>query len=145
MILNLSDAEFAVFFFMKTYSEKLRSPKWQKKRLEILKRDKFKCTMCADSETELQVHHLKYTGEPWDAPNENLTTLCKHCHVIVEDAKKKDINLSSIVTGEYYKIGKYDFGVMFYSLDGLEKPEFLIGFRYNSIALKHLYKLSIKK
>lgn len=71
-----------------TYVEKLRHPKWQKKRLEIFERDGFTCTKCGDTETELQVHHLKYTGEPWDAPSENLVTVCKHCHLVFEDFKE---------------------------------------------------------
>ena len=65
-----------------TYKEKLRSPKWQKKRLEILNRDKFTCIRCGDKETELHVNHLKYIGEPHEAPNEYLETLCKHCHLL---------------------------------------------------------------
>ena len=69
------------------YSEKLKSPKWQKKRLEILQRDNFKCRYCNDSETELQVHHLKYNKEPWDANNEDLICLCKDCHFIQEGIK----------------------------------------------------------
>jgi hypothetical protein len=67
---------------MKTYSEKLRNPKWQRKRLEILQRDDFTCKLCGDKETELHVNHLKYTGEPQDAPNEDLETLCKVCHAL---------------------------------------------------------------
>lgn len=66
-----------------TYNEKLQHPKWQIKRLEIIKRDGGKCLLCGDTETMLQIHHLKYTGEPWDAPNEDLVTLCKHCHCYV--------------------------------------------------------------
>lgn len=62
------------------YSTKLKSPKWQKKRLEVFNRDNFSCRTCGDTETELHVHHLKYTGEPWDAPLEDLQTLCKDCH-----------------------------------------------------------------
>lgn len=63
------------------YSEKLKHPKWQKKRLEILNRDNFTCVLCGDTETELHVHHLKYTGNnPENAPNEDLETLCKDCH-----------------------------------------------------------------
>ncbi len=65
------------------YSEKLKSPKWQKKRLEVLQRDDFKCCNCNDEETELHVHHLKYTKEPYDAPLNDLQTLCKHCHYYV--------------------------------------------------------------
>lgn len=74
-----------------SYKEKLKSPKWQKKRLEILQRDDFKCVYCNDDKTELQIHHLKYTKEPWDAPNEDLITLCKHCHTLVSKVKNTKI------------------------------------------------------
>lgn len=67
-----------------TYSQKLRDPRWQKKRLEILSRDGFKCTKCGDGTTELHVHHLKYSGQPWEVENEFLTTLCADCHDFIE-------------------------------------------------------------
>lgn len=70
---------------MTTYSEKLRKPAWQKKRLEILNRDSFTCQLCGDTETELQIHHKKYVGEPHEAPNDELVTLCKHCHQTVTE------------------------------------------------------------
>lgn len=73
------------------YLEKLKSPKWQKKRLEILQRDEFTCCYCNDKETELQIHHLKYTKEPWDAPNEDLITLCKHCHCFISVYKNTKV------------------------------------------------------
>mgnify|MGYP003774664427 CR=1 FL=1 len=72
------------------YSDKLKSPKWQKKRLETFKRDDFKCCNCNDAETELHVHHLKYTKEPYDSPLEDLQTLCKHCHYYVTFFLKQD-------------------------------------------------------
>lgn len=65
------------------YSDKLKSPKWQKKRLQILERDNWQCQYCKDTETQLQVHHLKYSGEPWDAKNEDLITACSDCHNII--------------------------------------------------------------
>jgi hypothetical protein len=72
-----------------TYSEKLRDPRWQKKRLEIMKRDKFKCRLCGDEKTELQIHHLKYTtNNPADEDNKNLITLCSDCHEVISDHKK---------------------------------------------------------
>lgn len=65
----------------KTYSEKLKHPKWQRKRLEIMNRDNFKCKLCNDTETTLNVHHLSYSeGEPWDIENNQLITLCQECH-----------------------------------------------------------------
>lgn len=77
-------------FYYMTYSEKLRSPKWQKKRLEILKRDKWACKKCKDEETELHVHHLEYHKNPWDTPNKLLVTLCKDCHQYIEDLKEEN-------------------------------------------------------
>lgn len=64
------------------YFAKLKDPRWQRKRLEILQRDKFHCLICGDGLTELHVHHLYYvTGrEPWDYPMSSLQTLCKPCH-----------------------------------------------------------------
>lgn len=66
----------------KSYSEKLRDPRWQKKRLEVLERDGWKCTSCGDSEETLNVHHIFYIPkkEPWDMPNGLLITLCENCH-----------------------------------------------------------------
>ncbi len=70
-----------------TYAEKLQDPRWQKKRLEILQRDKFTCQLCDDDKTTLHIHHKKYKGDPWDIENEHLITYCKHCHEIIESYK----------------------------------------------------------
>ena len=64
-----------------TYSEKLRSPRWQKKRLEILSRDNWKCQECGNEETNLQVHHVVYRRvDPWAYPDHLYQTLCDQCH-----------------------------------------------------------------
>ena len=63
-----------------SYSDKLKDPRWQKKRLEVLNRDNFTCKLCGDSETELHIHHVEYKGEPWEQDLDKLDTLCKHCH-----------------------------------------------------------------
>ena len=64
------------------YSEKLRDPRWQKKRLEILSRDCFTCRGCGDKTRTLHVHHRNYQRgkEPWDYANSVLVTLCEDCH-----------------------------------------------------------------
>ena len=70
------------FSKLSTYSEKLKDPRWQKKRLLILERDGWSCQSCGDKESTLNVHHLWYEGnDPWDAPEESLLTLCEPCHV----------------------------------------------------------------
>lgn len=65
-----------------TYIEKLRSPKWQKKRLEIFQRDSWACLECSDMENSLHVHHLQYIHgkDPWDYSDDNFQTLCEDCH-----------------------------------------------------------------
>jgi len=67
---------------MTTYSEKLKHPKWQKKRLEIMNRDKFQCQLCEDRDTTLNVHHKEYIdgADPWEYPSDLLITLCEDCH-----------------------------------------------------------------
>lgn len=64
------------------YSEKLKDPRWQKKRLEILERDEWKCQCCKDDSTTLHVHHKWYENgrDPWDYPTDALVTLCETCH-----------------------------------------------------------------
>jgi len=66
----------------KKYAEKIKDPRWQKRRLEILERDKWTCQECGDTTTTLHVHHLYYEKgkEPWEAEDNSLTTLCEACH-----------------------------------------------------------------
>lgn len=66
---------------MKTYSEKLKDPRWQKKRLEIMERDGFRCRMCDSRKETLHIHHCHYEkGNPWDTDDSLLITLCHQCH-----------------------------------------------------------------
>lgn len=76
----------------KTYSEKLRDPRWQKKRLEILERDGWACQMCYDDTTCLHVHHKRYIKgrEPWDCCDSMLVALCENCHKIETDADRSE-------------------------------------------------------
>lgn len=65
------------------YQDKWKDPRWQKKRLEILKRDEWRCQSCNDEKETLHVHHLTYLEHfenPWDYPDVYLITLCEHCH-----------------------------------------------------------------
>lgn len=64
------------------YSEKLRHPKWQQKRLRILERDGFKCRHCNSADRPLHAHHIQYEHgrEPWEYPDTMLVTYCEDCH-----------------------------------------------------------------
>ena len=71
----------------KEYYEKFKDPRWQKKRLEILKRDDFKCYLCGDKESQLHVHHTCYVAgrDPWEYKQYQLITLCENCHKAEHD------------------------------------------------------------
>jgi len=69
---------------MNNYNEKLKDPRWQKKRLKILQRDNWTCQECGRQDKCLHVHHRFYEPErdPWDCEDDNLTTLCEGCHQV---------------------------------------------------------------
>lgn len=98
-----------------TYSEKLRHPLWQKKRLEILNRDNWTCNNCRATEKNLQVHHIKYSfgRNPWDYPNDNFKTLCHECHekehsiVNLKESTESTFSVSSCALISKSKIGDF--------------------------------------
>jgi hypothetical protein len=112
------------------YSEQLKSPKWQKKRLEIMQRDNFTCQLCGDKETTLNVHHIVYINNKkcWEYKNKDLITLCEHCHKEVE-ILKKDYKINNIEKISIYKSTEWEnnLRIMFISVG------FLIIKIYNSI------------
>ena len=76
-----------------TYSQKLRDPRWQKKRLQILERDRWACRSCGSSTKNLQVHHVIYRKvDPWDYPDQALQTLCDSCHEFRQAAMDSMMN-----------------------------------------------------
>jgi hypothetical protein len=74
-----------------TYAEKLRDPRWQKRRLEILSRDAWTCQFCGDKTRTLHVHHYRYHPnlEPWEYKDAELETLCEDCHSYVGDVVRR--------------------------------------------------------
>lgn len=90
----------------KTYSEKLRSPLWQRFRLEVMQRDDFKCTRCKSGATFLHVHHTKYIKgrEPWEYDLSLMETLCEVCHGIthtqIGPANKEHIAMLNAVNAD---------------------------------------------
>ena len=71
------------------YSEKLKDPRWQKKRLEILERDGFTCQFCYETDKTLHIHHIAYHNcDPWDISSRCLITLCGECHATEQEEVK---------------------------------------------------------
>lgn len=74
----------------KTYWEKLKDPRWQKKRLEVLERASFRCSHCNTHDKPLHVHHGYYGSlDPWDYPDRVLHVLCEDCHAAAEAVRRE--------------------------------------------------------
>lgn len=107
---------------MSNYRRQLSSPRWQRRRLEIFKRDLFSCVYCGDTETELHVHHEEYEKgkKAWEYEDFQLSTVCKHCHVAIEFNKKfvpitMHIEKTQISNNEWYvSVTGYDSNEMIY-------------------------------
>lgn len=65
-----------------TYSEQLRHPNWQRKRLEVMEDAGFQCEGCGDKESTLNVHHRRYVKGrmAWEYERKELACLCEQCH-----------------------------------------------------------------
>lgn len=89
-----------------TYAEKLKDPRWQKKRLEILQRDNFTCRSgcCFATEKTLHVHHLDYVygNDPWNYPDSYFITVCEDCHADITANRK--IHEQSVIEGFRLKL-----------------------------------------
>lgn len=101
-----------------TYSDKLKHPMWQKKRLSIFNRDNFTCQKCGSKDKTLAVHHLVYNKakEPWEYTNDLLLTLCCDCHEYehehIKNATEQLINnikKSGMLSNEIYKLSNLSF------------------------------------
>lgn len=103
----------------RTYAEKLRDPRWQKKRLEILERDEWRCRRCGDPTKTLHVHHGYYEPgyEPWDYDSRTMWTLCEECHENTQ-AELRDLHM------ELAKINPIEFTLVMRHLLATQKTGF---------------------
>jgi hypothetical protein len=62
----------------------MKNKSWQKRRLEILNRDKWDCQnpYCEHLSDILEVHHKDYIPghKIWEYPDDMLISLCSACH-----------------------------------------------------------------
>lgn len=94
---------------MSTYSEKLKDPRWQKRRLGILNLHEFTCEKCGSKDKELHVHHRFYIKgrEVWEYDNDVFQVLCVDCH---ENVHKKEVIKPDTFPEKYESIiGLLDF------------------------------------
>lgn len=66
----------------KTYSDKLKDPRWQKRRLKVLEYAHWRCQICGANRETLHCHHSYYTKgrEPWQYPDGAIIAVCDPCH-----------------------------------------------------------------
>jgi len=97
---------------MLSYPEQMKHPFWQRKRLEIMQRDEFKCTICGATEKQLTIHHLCYFPNTlaWEYDNELMVTICQFHHeqitydmakvagLIAWQCLKENVDLTTVVT-----------------------------------------------
>lgn len=77
---------------MTEYEKKLTDPEWQRKRLEVMQRDKWACQACGMTTMQLEVHHTDYWSnmKPWQYPADMLITLCHGCHQMEKSRHKHE-------------------------------------------------------
>ena len=89
-------------YYLMTYAEKLRDPRWQRKRLEILDRDGWACCSCGSKKKNLQVHHLIYSKlDPWEYPDYVFQTLCYDCHQIRKEITDRATHALRLAISKY--------------------------------------------
>lgn len=81
---------------LKRIQNKLIENEIKNSRKGILERDKFKCTLCNDTE-DLQVHHVKPNHLRENDYDGLKLTLCKYCHWYLHHSPKSSINSSLLV------------------------------------------------
>jgi hypothetical protein len=102
-----------------SYLMKLKSPKWQKKRLEILNLRNFKCEICGNEERELHVHHRFYLKgrQPWQYDNDVFQVLCSNCHENHHSESKESIK--EVIPKKYEKLFLFIESIDFFDIDNL--------------------------
>ena len=115
------------------YKDQIKSPKWQRRRLEILSRDNFTCQVCGAKEETLHVHHICYLKEKeiWDYPDNLLITLCESCHETEHKFKDEWIK-NAIMKINTLGFMHVEICAMLYALhfeldSGLKSPEDIFG------------------
>jgi hypothetical protein len=93
-----------------TYAERLKDPRWQRRRLEILNRSSFTCESCDAGDRTLHVHHKLYRkgAMPWEYADHELEALCEQCHAWLHDRRAAlDAAVASLTTADLDRVLGY--------------------------------------
>lgn len=117
------------------YSKKLLDPRWQKRRLQVLDRDGWKCAQCERGDLTLHVHHRLYERgrDPWEYEDGMLVTLCERCHGWeYQHRREAEAELLSTIAGRFWVTDVLDLAVCLSSVPESVSNEEVI------VALTHL-------
>jgi hypothetical protein len=120
-----------------TYSEQLKHPNWQRRRLERLNAVNFMCESCEETQKTLHVHHHRYVKGrmAWEYDDDELSVLCEDCHAQEHDVRARfdailsrlDIADIMIMTGYAEGLGlRYSWGKST-ELIRIDSGEFAVG------------------
>lgn len=94
-----------------SYSELLKDPRWQRRRLEVFERAGFTCEDCDAADKTLHAHHCLYRPncDPWDYPLDELRCLCEVCHDLRGPEEKDLVTefkrfLATVKRGEFGEV-----------------------------------------
>jgi hypothetical protein len=121
-----------------TYADKLKDPRWQKKRLEVFDANKWTCEQCGIPGQTLHAHHKRYQWgkDPWDYNLIDLACLCEDCHKQVSIAddilkgKHKNKEIQEAAYGFKYMLGLL--------LSGLDESEYTEALNFLSGAVSDI-------
>jgi hypothetical protein len=94
----------------KEYWEKLKDPRWQRKRLEVMEESCFTCHNCQASDTTLHIHHdyYKKNADPWEYETYELRCLCEECHYEAEMVRREIYKVIAACAGQGGNESLYD-------------------------------------
>ena len=64
---------------------RLEAKKYEELRLQVLRRDSWRC-QCCGTMSNLEVHHSEFRSQAGEDSEQNLITLCAACHAGVHGA-----------------------------------------------------------
>jgi len=70
----------------RTRSARLKSADFNELRLEILRRDGWRCQFCGERKN-LEVHHIQFRSHLGADCEANLVTLCASCHMSIHQRR----------------------------------------------------------
>ncbi len=110
----------------KNYSEILKDPRWQKKRLEVLQSKGFKCEDCGDTKKTLHVHHRYYVSNrmPWNYPPVCYQVLCKSCHDSTNEITVKNQESSEKLQCDHACWDDWEVGLNYFGTDKIYEMSF---------------------